>query len=167
MEALLERPGYSLLAMGRSESKGCYCPANRLLQDSIDLVADSFSVVLIDAEAGLEQINRQVTRRVNQIIAMTDGSQRSMEVVVFISEMIGREQVVAVGNRLSTEDDLSLPEGIELVGVIPEDKTVRQFDREGRSLWELPADDVALLAVKRIARKVVLDSRCSSWAISA
>lgn len=159
MEALLERPGFALLAMGHSKEGGCYCPANKLLRDSIDIVADSFSVVLIDAEAGLEQINRRVTRRVNRVITIIDGSMRSVEVMGFISEMVGSDQVFAVGNRMSNEDSISLPKGIELLGMIPEDESVRQFDREGRSLWDLPPGDVAFFAVKMIAQKVVLDQR--------
>ena len=77
LEALTERQGYALLAMGHSTEKGCFCPANTLLRGAMDLIAEPFAAVLIDAEAGLEQIQRQVTRRVSRIVVLTDGSLRS------------------------------------------------------------------------------------------
>ena len=164
MEALVERDGYALLAIGRSQESGCYCPANRLLRDSIDLLAGPFSTVLIDAEAGLEQIHRQVTRSVNQIIGITDGSKRGGDVLRMIAEMVDRRQVVAVGNRLSRENELSLPQGVELAGTIPSNAAIREFDRAGRSLWDLPADDTAYLAVKRIADRLMLNGFYASSA---
>jgi CO dehydrogenase maturation factor len=154
LEALLERPDYSLLAMGRSREKGCFCPANKLLRESIDLVSEPFALVIIDAEAGLEQINREVTRRVTQVVGITDGSQRSGDILGCIAEMVGKERLSAVANRISRVEDSQVPEGVELLGSIPEDPTLRQFDLEGRSLWELPPENESLVRVQAIARKL-------------
>jgi CO dehydrogenase maturation factor len=154
LETLIERSSYSLLAMGHSSEKGCFCPANTLLREAIDLLSEPFPVVLIDAEAGLEQINRQVTRRVNRIIAIIDGSQRSAQTLGYINKMVGAERLSAVANRTSTTEDIRLPEGVQLLGVIPEDPTLRQFDVQGRSLWELPPDNPSFVATQAIARKL-------------
>ena len=153
-EALLERQGYSLLAMGHSSEKGCFCPANTLLRGAIELMIDPFAMVLIDAEAGLEQINRQVTRRVTRIIVITDGSKRSIETIGIITEMVGPERLAAVANRVPSHEDLGLPAGVELLGTIPEDQSLRQFDTKGRSLWELPPENQAFMAVQAIAREL-------------
>lgn len=154
MEALVERPGYSLLAMGRSSKKGCFCPANTLLRDAIDAVTEPFALILIDAEAGLEQINRQVTQRMTRTIIITDGSTRSIGTMKSIAEMIGDSQISAVANRTDDINNLELPDGIELLGSIPEDETLLNFDREGRPLWELPADNPALEAARGIAENL-------------
>jgi CO dehydrogenase maturation factor len=156
LETLIERSDYSLLAMGHSSEKGCFCPANALLREAIDLLAEPFPVVLIDAEAGLEQINRQVTRRVNRIIAITDGSQRSGQTLGYISEIVSAERLSTVANRTSVVEDIHLPEGVPLLGVIPEDPTLRQFDVQGRSLWGLPADNPSFVAIQAIARTLLL-----------
>ncbi|MCX6006826.1 MAG: AAA family ATPase, partial [Chloroflexi bacterium] len=37
LKTLVEREHYSLLAMGHSSEKGCFCPANSLLRNAIDL----------------------------------------------------------------------------------------------------------------------------------
>lgn len=154
MEALVERPGYSFLAMGHSRQAGCFCPANILVREAIDLISEPFSAVLIDAEAGIEQINRRVTRRVGRIVALTDGSSRGAETLKTIAGMAGPGRVSAVVNRGGGAHVAGLPDGVVLLGTIPEDPALLQFDRQGRSLWELPAENRALAAVRAIARKL-------------
>jgi CO dehydrogenase maturation factor len=154
LEALLERKDYSLLAMGHSSEKGCYCPVNTLLREAIDLIASQFAAVIIDAEAGIEQINRQVTRSITRVIAVSDGSQRSAETARLIAEMVDKDLVCAVGNRVAPGDRGEVPEGVAVLGVIPEDPCLRQFDQEGRPLWELPPDTPALCAVHAIATQL-------------
>jgi CO dehydrogenase maturation factor len=166
LEALVERDDYSLLAMGRSAEKGCFCPANDLLRSSIDLFVAKFSFVLIDAEAGIEQINRDVTRHVTKIIGILDGSQRSIDTVRQIVKMVIPIRVSVVANRLSMKEMRQLPGDLELLGSIPENEAVRQFDREGRSLWELPADNEAVLAMRGIALAIGGAESCFSTARS-
>ena len=151
MEALAERADYSVLAMGHGREKGCFCPANVLLRDAIDLVSDPFAAVLIDAEAGIEQISRQVTRRVTRVIGVTDGSLRSREVVELIAAMVEPERLAVVSNRAAGPEAPALPAGVLWLGAVPEDEAVRTFDRRGRPLWDLPADNPALAAVREIA----------------
>ncbi len=155
MEALVEGQGYSLLAMGRMEAKGCFCPANTLLREAIDLLAEPFSMVLIDAEAGLEQIARQVTRSVTRVIALSDGSARSVQTIDLITQMVDPAIMGVIGNRVDDVDDLELPPNVELLGVIPEDPEVRAFDRKGRPLWELPSENPALAAARSVAEKLI------------
>jgi CO dehydrogenase maturation factor len=150
LEALLERDDYALLAMGRKTEKGCFCPVNTLLRDAIDTLVQPFAAVLIDAEAGIEQINRQVTRRVSQAVVVTDGSSRSRHTLDLIAAMVGPERVAVVANRTGPGAGPLHLGHIPLLGAIPEDETLRQFDREGRPLWELPADNAAVGAAREV-----------------
>jgi CO dehydrogenase maturation factor len=153
LQTLVERSDYSLLAMGRSMGEGCFCPANSLLREAIDFLSDPFAAVLIDAEAGIEQIQRRVTRNVTQIIAISDGSKRSSDMIEYISEIIGPKKLAAVMNRV--QQNIQKPRYTdEILGSIPEDDILRIFDRDGKSLWELPADNPAYTAVKKIAAKL-------------
>ena len=161
LEALAERDGYALFAMGRNSKKGCYCPVNALLRDAIDLIVDPFSVVLIDAEAGIEQINRQVTRRVSKIIVVTDGSARSIETLQLITELVPPSQISVVANRCDELPSEPLPAGIEYLGALPEDEQLRSFDREGRSLWELPSHNPSVRAAREIASKLGYETQAS------
>jgi hypothetical protein len=71
-----------------------------------------------------------------------------------ISEMIGASRIAVAANRVSADVKLQLPEGLRLLGRIPENEGLRQFDREGRSLWQLPPGNAALEAVRNIARSL-------------
>ncbi|MEI6285715.1 MAG: AAA family ATPase [Bacillota bacterium] len=152
-KALIEREGYSLLAMGHNTNKGCFCPANKLLRSAIETLIGSFNGVIIDAEAGIEQINRDVTGRVDRVIVVVDGSQRSLDTLRVITEMLGAENIAAVANR-AVIDSSVIPVGVEFLGVIPEDEELKQYDREGRPLWQLPETNAAVAAVRAIGNKL-------------
>ncbi len=154
MEVLTERSGYSVLAIGRSKEKGCYCPANSLLRSAIELLSEPFAVILIDAEAGLEQIQRQVTKDVTKVIAISDGSLRSKETIDHIAEMVGRDRLSVVVNRVPDTNKIVIPDGLEYLGSVPEDEELKEFDRGGKPLWELSSENKALLAVRNIALKL-------------
>ncbi len=156
LKTLIEREHYSLLAMGHSSEKGCFCPANSLLRNAIDLISASFRVVLIDAEAGIEQINRDVTHGVNTIITVVDGSRQSIHTLNLISRMMKSCRIYVVANRVPVEKIEALPEGTQMLGSVPDNQTLRQFNQEGRSLWELPPDNAALIEVSNMMHKLRL-----------
>lgn len=159
LKALVERRDYSLLAMGHNSEKGCFCPANKLLRSAIETLVPSFACVLIDAEAGIEQINRDVTSRVTRVIAVVDASKRSLDTLRMIVEKVGQSRIAVVANRVSAEVSVQLPDGMELLGSVPENETLRQFDREGRPLWQLPPENEALTAVRNMARALGMDGK--------
>ena len=138
LNALVERKGYALLAMGHNAEKGCFCPANKLLKNAIEALISSFAGVLIDAEAGIEQINRDVTGRVTRVIAVVDGSLRSMDTLKMIAGMVDKQHMAVVINRAPSGFGLEIPEGVALLGAIPENADLAGFDREGKALWMLP-----------------------------
>lgn len=155
-ESLVERSHYSLLAMGHSTEKGCFCPANQLLRGAIAKLARAFKVVLIDAEAGIEQINRDVTRDVDHIISIVDGSRQSLQTARLIMDMVDGIPVSVVSNRLADRDVVNIPEGINILNSVPEDETLKRFNRKGQPLLELPPDNEALQGVRRVARAIGL-----------
>jgi CO dehydrogenase maturation factor len=154
LKALIERDGFSLLAMGHTEEKGCFCPANKLLRSALEVLISSFKCVLIDAEAGIEQINRDVTRNVNRIVVVIDASQRSIDTLLMIEKMVGAKNIAVVANRVSSEEEIFLPGKAKLYGVIPENEELKKFDREGTPLWKLPSDNDSMNAVRLIAKNL-------------
>ncbi|MCP3951793.1 MAG: AAA family ATPase, partial [Desulfobacterales bacterium] len=66
--ALEEKENIAFLAIGRPEGDGCYCRVNALLKDIIREIAVNFDYVIIDAEAGIEQINRRVMGMVTHLV---------------------------------------------------------------------------------------------------
>jgi CO dehydrogenase maturation factor len=162
MEALVEEGGLALLAMGRSDSLGCFCAVNDILREAIRILADRFDTILIDGEAGLEQLNRQVMGEVDRLVIVTDASARGLQTAALLVGMAREEQVIRcarvglVFNRvLNGEEKLAQSAaalGVELLGFIPEDPTVSDYDQAGRSLLEIPAASDAVEAVRGIAR---------------
>ena len=62
-DTMVEQQRFSFLAIGRPETAGCYCKVNAYLKEVINLLANDFDYVVIDGEAGIEQINRRVMEK--------------------------------------------------------------------------------------------------------
>ena len=153
LEALQERDGYSLLSMGRTDTKGCFCSVNKLLRQAIENLVEGYEVVILDAEAGIEQVNRQVVGRVDIPLVVTDGSLRGLNAADQIAGLLkkyrfGKQGGLVVNRASTTAGDP--PDGLPLLATVPEDDNVRAFDCEGRSLLDLPADSPALAAIRPI-----------------
>lgn len=166
MEALAEEETFALLAMGRSDSLGCFCAVNDILRDAIRILSAQFDTIVIDGEAGLEQINRQVMDELDYLIMVTDTSSRGIQMVALLKELVEEKEVVrcnrtgVVFNRIQNNEDLMAEAaakiGVRVLGYVPEDPTITSHDLAGRSISELPADSVAFSAVRTIADTLAL-----------
>ncbi len=157
-ESLVETAGFSFLAMGHSRVKGCFCPVNRLLRDAVEALAENYDIVLVDAEAGLEQVYREVMRHVDYLTLLIDGSVRSVraaaELAESAKELEMRCDIGAVFNRVdgAARSCGELQDaGIPLWGTLPDDEEIRENDRNGKSIFELSADSPILEGVRKIA----------------
>jgi len=145
LAALEERENIAFLAIGRPEKEGCYCKVNNMLRDIIESVARNFDYVVIDGEAGIEQVNRRVLSTVTHLLLVSDASAKGLKVISTIGtvadQAVHYEKAGLLLNRIRGEgekDRLSLPEAIPLIGWIPEDDGIREADITGRNLMEIP-----------------------------
>ena len=60
-ESLVESSDFDFLAMGRPEGPGCYCYANNVLKSALEKIAHEYPWVVIDNEAGLENLKAILT----------------------------------------------------------------------------------------------------------
>lgn len=158
--ALVEREGLAFLAIGRPETEGCYCQINDILKDIIASIAGSFDYVVIDGEAGIEQVNRRVMETVTDLLLVSDSSAKGLNVVRTIRDVSarlvehGRAWLMLNRIRGAAElERLSLPDGMELLGWIPEDEEVRRTDIEGASLLAMqssPALEAVAASLPRL-----------------
>ena len=159
-EALIEADRFTLLVMGRPDSVGCYCPVNALLRDGIETLAADYDTVLIDGEAGVEQISRQVMRSVDTPVIVSDISARGLKTAAMIRDVIESQKIIKYkklglvlnrvrGNEDTLRKDAELA-GLELFGSIPEDQYITSFDMESKPLLELPDDSPAYQAAGKI-----------------
>ena len=79
--AMLHPAGYDFFAVGRPETAGCYCAVNTYLRQVIGALIGEYDYVVIDSEAGIEQINRRVLERVTHLILVSDGSKKGVCIV--------------------------------------------------------------------------------------
>jgi|GEM_PF-12383 len=166
LEALSEREDFALLAMGRTETLGCFCPVNDLLRGAIETLSKSFDTIVIDGEAGLEQINRQVMRRVSTLVVVSDATSRGIQTADLINKMVRKDKVIEceriglIFNRVQGNEDLlrraAREIGLELFGMIPQDETIAYHDLIGKPVTELPPDSPGLDAVRRIVENIIL-----------
>lgn len=152
LNMMIENRKFSFLAIGRPEAAGCYCKVNAYLKEVINLLSEDFDYVVIDGEAGIEQINRRVMEKVTHLFLITDPSRKGIQVIKTIKnvadELVMYERCGAVINRAG---DLQLLEesgaqnaleeaGIELLTVIGTDEAHACNDIHGKSVFELPED---------------------------
>lgn len=159
-DALIEMPGFAFLAIGRPESSGCYCKVNSYLKEVIGLLANSFDFVVIDGEAGIEQIQRRVMEKVTHLLLITDQSKKGGQVVTTIKnvadELIAYDKIGAIVNRMTNPelaDMMQIPD-VDILSFIPADSTFAANDIKGRSVLELPADSAMLKGVEEALRKI-------------
>ena len=158
-EAIVENDGFAFLAIGRPESEGCYCRINSYLRNVIEMVSSQFDYVVIDGEAGIEQINRRVMEKVTHLLLVSDASRKGIEVIKTIDEVADRvvnyDKVGLIFNRIEDERLLKNVklDNIPVLGVIPSDMNVMEYDADARSFMELPNDSKAVEKLSEILVK--------------
>lgn len=140
-DALVEINNVSFLAIGRPESAGCYCKVNGYLKEMISQVADHFDYVVIDGEAGIEQVNRRVMEKVTHLVLVSDASQKGLQVAQTIykvaKELVMPQQAGLIVNRMP---DLTLKEHIhpgelDILSYIADDREMTLCDMQGNSVF--------------------------------
>lgn len=163
--SVAEGARFDLIAMGRSEGPGCYCAVNHNLREVIDSLSRNYRYVVIDNEAGMEHLSRRTTRDVQHLLIISDPTLRGLVAAERIAELsrdldINIENAYLVINRL--ED--GIPPALEarvaaldlpLLGVIPPDKIMVEFELTGRPLIDLAEETPVYQAVAAIMKKIL------------
>lgn len=146
-DALAEHKNFALLAIGRPEGDGCYCEVNLLLKDIIESLSTHFDVVIIDGEAGIEQISRRVMKIVDHLILVSDTSAKGLNIAKTIKKVARDNKTVdykSTGlllNRVREKEEVDTimnQMDLDLLGWIPEDELVREYDFKGKPYIDFP-----------------------------
>lgn len=156
-QALIEKPAFDLLVMGRQEGQGCYCMVNNILNKFTDRLSASYKYMVVDNEAGMEHLSRRTSGQVDVLFLVTDYSLRGLRAVKRINEMLPGlnlkvKNLGLVVTRAPQElNEVFLREveeiGVPLAGIIPDDPALLSFDMEKRSLLDLPDESPSVAAV--------------------
>lgn len=145
-DALVETDGFAFIAVGRPESAGCYCKINTYLKEVISILSNEFDYVVIDGEAGIEQINRRVMEKVTHLLLITDASKKGTQVISTIKsvadELVMYKKIGTIVNRIPDESVIEHinTNGIPVLSYIPTDSNLAIYDIEGKNITKLPDD---------------------------
>lgn len=160
-DALVEIDNISFLAIGRPEGAGCYCKVNAYLKEVIGMIADNFDFVVIDGEAGIEQVNRRVMEKVTHLIMVSDASKKGLQVANTVhkvaKELVMFEKSGLIVNRMpdmSMADKLDTGD-LELLACIPDDKNMSMNDMLGNSVFTLDENTEVVKGLKKALEKLI------------
>ena len=164
-DALVEDDDFDLLVMGRTQGKGCYCFVNGLLQAQLQRLEKNYPYIIVDNEAGMEHISRGVLPSMQTAILVSDWSRRGVQAVGRIAKLIEEcdmhpRQIGLIINRApggvlneGTKQEIE-NQGLHLLGVVPQDETVFDYDCEGKPTINLPEDSPVKKAIREIVDKL-------------
>jgi len=164
--SLSEGARFDLIAMGRSEGPGCYCAVNHNLREVVDSMSRNYRYVVIDNEAGMEHLSRRTTRDVQALLIVSDPTQRG---IVAAERIAGfrKELDINIDNTYLILNNLpgnSLPAPLQqridaldfpLLGTIPRNDDLLEFEFSGRPLVELGDDSPVYQAVAAMLGQIL------------
>jgi CO dehydrogenase maturation factor len=154
-ESLVEGEDFDLIAMGRPEGPGCYCYANNVLKSVVSQIAAQYPYVVLDNEAGLENLSRRIVQRVDLLIIVADPSHQGLETLhrihALADEMgIRYGKLALIINRVRRDispehiDRIRIATHADQITILPDDDSIAELSEQGSSLLQLPDDNVVV-----------------------
>ena len=165
--ALVEEDDYDMLVMGRTQGKGCYCYVNGILKTQVDKYVGNYKYTVIDNEAGMEHIARGTLPHVDTLLLVSDCSRRGIQAVGRIAEMVKDlnlkpENLGLIVNRApngvlndGVKEEIE-KQGLNLIGVLPQDEAVYEADCDGRPSSKISDTSPMKTALRGIMQKLGL-----------
>jgi CO dehydrogenase maturation factor len=163
--SLSEGKEVDLLVMGGPDGPGCFCFPNNLLRKYLDHLSKAYQYIVMDNEAGLEHISRRTTEDVDLLLVISDASARSVRSAGRVNQLtkqiktkVAQKYLILTKAAPADQERLAgeiAQTGLTLVGLIPNDPLVTEFDIAGKPLFQLPADSPAVQAVFKIFDQVL------------
>ncbi|AET68773.1 CO dehydrogenase maturation factor [Desulfosporosinus orientis DSM 765] len=162
-QSLVESKDIDLLVMGGPQGAGCYCYPNDILRKHLQNVGENYDFVTVDSEAGLEHISRRTIPRVEVMFVISDSSARGIRSAGRVHDLIkglksAVETIYLIVTKTTEGSMESLTEeikrtGLTVIGDIPIDPLVVEYDLAGKPLFDLPDDAVSVQAVQKILNR--------------
>ena len=158
-ETLYEGRGYfDFLGVGTKWIAGCYCLPDRSLGLIMERWAENYRHVIVDSPAGVEHLNRRITKKVSDVFNILDPSKKSFDNAMRSHRIM--EEVDIEFDNYYLVGGYRFPESLEkkahsqpfrYLGRIHADPRINEYNLAGKSLLGLPADSPAYTSVKSIA----------------
>lgn len=162
---IVESTGIDLVTMGRGQGPECYCYPNLILKKFIEGLANSYTSVVMDNEAGMEHLSRKTTEDMDALLLVSNHSVKGIRAIARIKELVKElklsftRQLVVI-NLVPGELDPLISREMEQLGLkadvlIPEDQVLYQFDLEQKPLLDMPDTSIAVQALNTLMDKII------------
>jgi CO dehydrogenase maturation factor len=160
-ESLVESEDFDLIAMGRSEGPGCYCYANNILKAVLNTMVSKYPYVILDNEAGMENLSRRIVNKVSLLVIVTDPTTRGFETVRRLHKLSGEmeiayDKLAIIVNRLRRKElsaganVLRRATGADIIVGLPEDEDIFAISEQSGNLRHLSPDNPVLTGLDRV-----------------
>lgn len=159
-EAISEGEGVDLLVMGRPEGPGCYCAVNNLLRAYLDRLARNYKFVVLDNEAGLEHLNRRLSRHIDEFIILAEPTKKGLLTAQRLFELaksleLTIKRFFLVVNKVMESFNLKGEiKGVKYLGELPYDPVVVEFEMTGQPSFKLPKDSLVVKTSQELLAQV-------------
>lgn len=159
--------GIRLLLMGtvKKGGSGCMCPESALLKSLIShLVLSRSEVVIMDMDAGVENLGRGTAKGVDALLIVVEPGQRSFQTARAVRNLardLGIKKCYVVGSKTRDESERKfVTESLadfEILGFINYHPEIAEADRTGKGVFEIAKSAVGeVVEIKQRLENAVL-----------
>jgi CO dehydrogenase maturation factor len=154
------RKYFDFLKLGVKWIEGCYCLPDRALSQIMDRWAENYVYLIVDSPAGVEHLNRRITKKVKDVFNILDPSKKSFDNARRTYKLMKEVDIefknyyLVGGYRFKgnlIEEAKKQP--FEFLGTVVDNDQVMGFNLEGTPLLELPSSNPAFKSVIEIVEK--------------
>jgi CO dehydrogenase maturation factor len=164
-ESLVESRDFDMIAMGRPEGPGCYCYANNVLKAALEKLASKYPAVVLDNEAGLENLSRRIAPVVDVLVLVTDPSKVGLDTAkrlhALSKEMgiIYRKLVLVVNRARAGELSEAAKETAAAIGAfkvmaLPDDPEVADLAEKGRDMRAMEGSNPVVARIDELLSSI-------------
>ncbi|MDR1579595.1 MAG: AAA family ATPase [Synergistaceae bacterium] len=164
-QGLVESNGFDMISMGRPEGPGCYCYANGVLKAAIGELSRGYPYVVLDNEAGLENLSRRIVQSVDALVLVSDASNAGMntlERLYSLAREMGvkyRKLIILVNRTREGRLPESAPRVQEYTGAykmiaLPYDEEIAALAEESKPVWEVSGGNRIYIAIREMLDEI-------------
>lgn len=164
-QGLVESDGFDMISMGRPEGPGCYCYANNVLKSAIQELSAQYPYVVLDNEAGLENLSRRIVQSVDVLCLISDPSNAGMITLQRLYNLskemgVSYRKLVLLVNRTRNGQ---LPEsarqikestGADTILALPYDEELALLAEQSKSVWDASENNPIQKMIRELVKEI-------------
>jgi len=159
-----EAQGFDLLVMGRPEGSGCYCAVNNVLKRILQEIAEQYSYIVVDNEAGMEHISRGILSKIDLLFLVSTSAKSSIQAALRINELIKelnitpKKKVLIINmafREFEDSQEQELLKNFDSIYYVFFDKDFLKHSEKGRNIFSLPKGEAIWINFEWILEETI------------